>query len=84
MRIFNYQEQPGYFKRLSEALGETKRDLYHDLNRVFKTAKSPITEDQLEDLENILIAADVGVQTTLDLTERVREKTRVQRVWTSY
>lgn len=84
MSIFNYREQPGYFKRLREALGETKRDLSHELNRVLKTAESPITEDQLEDLENILIAADVGVQTTLDLTGKVREKTRGQRILTSY
>ena len=46
------------------------------------TAESPVTEDQLEELENILIGADIGVQTTLEIVEKMREETRGQRVVT--
>lgn len=82
MSIFNYQEQPGYFKRLKEALQTTKDDLGHKMNQVMGTAESPVTEDQLEELENILISADIGVQTTLEIVEKMREETRGQRVVT--
>ena len=82
MSIFNYQEQPGYFKRLKEALQTTKEDLGHKMNQVMGTAESPVTEDQLEELENILISADIGVQTTLEIVEKMREETRGQRVVT--
>jgi fused signal recognition particle receptor len=84
MSIFNYREQPGYFKRLTEALKDTKQDLGHKLDQILGAAESPITEAQIEDLENILISADLGVRTTVELTERIREETRGQRVLTSH
>ncbi len=82
MSIFHYQEQPGYFKRLKEALQTTKDDLDHKMNQVMGTAESPVTEDQLEELENILFGADIGVQTTLEIVEKMREETRGQRIIT--
>lgn len=82
MSIFNYQEQPGYFKRLKDALETTKDDLGRKMNQVMGTAESPVTEEQLEELENILIGADIGVQTTLEIVEKMREETRGQRVVT--
>ena len=82
MSIFNYQEQPGYFKRLKEALETTRDDLGQKMNQVMGTTESPVTEEQLEELENILISADIGVQTTLEIVEKMREETRGQRVVT--
>ena len=84
MSIFNYQEQPGHFKRLKEALKTTKDDLDYKMNQLMGTAESPVTEDQLEELENILISADLGVQTTLEIVEKMREETRGQRVVTRH
>ena len=84
MSLFHYQEQPGHFKRLTEALKDTTQAFGRKLDQILGTAESPITEEQIEDLEDILIGADVGVQTTLKLTERIRESTRGQRVLTSH
>ncbi len=84
MSIFNYQEQPGYLKRLKEALQTTKDEIGHKMNQVIGTAESPVTEDQLEELENILIGADIGVQTTLKIVEKMREETRGQRIITRH
>jgi fused signal recognition particle receptor len=75
LSIFSYQEQPGYLKRLKEALKVTKNEVSHQLNQVMGTADSPITESQLEDLENILMGADIGVQTSLAILERIRKET---------
>ena len=83
MSLFHYRDQPGYFKRLTEALKDTTQDFGRKLDQILGTAESPITEVQIEDLENILIGADVGVSTTLKLTERIRESTQGQRVLTS-
>ena len=76
MSIFSYQEQPGYFNRLQEALKVTKNELSHQIDRVMGTVDSPITESQLEELENILIGADIGVETSMAILEKVREETR--------
>ena len=83
MSLFHYRDQPGYFKRLTEALKDTTQDFGRKLDQILGTAESPITEVQIEDLENILIGADVGVSTTLKLTGRIRESTQGQRVLTS-
>ena len=80
MNIFSYQEQPGYFKRLKEALQVTKDKISQQIDQVMGTADSPLTESQLEDLENLLIGADIGVQTSLAILERVREETRGRTV----
>ncbi len=80
MSIFSYQEQPGYLKRLREALKVTKDEISQQMDQVMGTADSPITESQIEDLENVLIGADIGVQTSLAILERVREETRGQTV----
>ena len=80
MSIFSYQEQPGYFKRLKQALRVTQEEISQQMDQVMGTADSPITESQFEDLENILIGADIGVQTSLAILKRVREETRGQPV----
>lgn len=84
MSIFNYKEKPGYFRRLSEALKDTKNDLTRQINQVMGTTESPITEEQLEDLENVLISSDIGVRTTMDIIDAIREETRKDRYLTSF
>lgn len=83
MSIFQYQEQPGYFRRLKEALKITQKDLGEKIDRLVGTAESPLTPQQLEDLEEILIGADLGVETTLQIVGRIRETTRGDRFLTS-
>jgi len=79
MSLFNYRKDPGYFQRLREALKTTKEDLSFKINQISGTGESPVTEDQLEDLESVLIGADLGVETTLDVVERIRQGTRGDR-----
>lgn len=84
MSIFNYREQPGYFSRLKSALQSTKEDLSFKINQLAGASQSPITEEQLEQLEELLIGADLGVQTTMEIVERLREETRSNRFVTSH
>jgi fused signal recognition particle receptor len=84
MSIFNYREQPGYFSRLKSALQSTREDLNFKINQLAGTSESPITEEQLEQLEELLIGADLGVQTTMEIVERLREETRSNRFVTSH
>ena len=84
MTLFQYQEQPGYFARLKEALQVTKREISEKIDEALGTEESPITEAQLEDLEQILIGADMGIQMTIEVVEKIREETRGQRVVTSH
>lgn len=64
------------FSRLSEGLSKTRDHVTGKINRLIK-AKGTIDEDTLEQIEEILLAGDVGVDTSLTIVERIRE--RVQR-----
>lgn len=81
MSIFNYEKQKGkgYFSRLGEALKGTRDDLSWKLQQVSGTAESRISEDQLEDIEEILIGADIGVSTSIEIVEMIKEETRSRR-----
>ncbi len=83
MSIFNYKERPGYFSRLKEALKSTTEDISRKIDSVMGTAESPITEAQLEDLETILIGADLGIETTTGIIEKIRGETRGSSFLTS-
>lgn len=56
--------------RLTEGLGKTRETLREKLAVVTK-GKTEIDDEFLEELENILVGADVGVETTLDIVEAI-------------
>ena len=84
MSIFNYREEPFYFQRLKKALQATTKELGQRVDQVFGTADSPVTDAQVEELEDILIGADIGVETALEISSEIREKTRGEHITTSF
>jgi fused signal recognition particle receptor len=60
----------GYFKRLKNRLSKTRQNLSDGFENVF-AGKKKIDEESLEDLEELLITSDIGVQTTMALMERI-------------
>jgi fused signal recognition particle receptor len=71
------EEKRGLFSRLQERLSRTRHTLTDGLANLVMGRKS-IDEDLLEELETLLLTADVGVEATTriinDLTERVKRK----------
>src|ERR1044072_5675689 len=57
--------------RFRRAVAATRDTLSERLDTVFAGRKQ-IDEELLDQLEEVLIAADIGVQTTLDILEKVR------------
>lgn len=85
MSIFNYQEQPGHFARLKEALSSTAREMGGRLGQALGAApSSPVDENLLEELEFILIGSDIGIRTADEILEKVREQTRGKSVVTAF
>ena len=60
-------------KKWENGLGKTRKGIWGRITRVFQEKK--ISETLLEDLEQILIEGDVGVDTSLELIEHLRERT---------
>jgi fused signal recognition particle receptor len=73
------EKQRGLFKRLQERLGKTRDSMITRLDRLF-LGKKEIDAELLEDLEEILITADLGVNTTVDLLDDVRTKVSRQEL----
>ena len=84
MSIFHRQEEKRYLARLSTTLPETKEDLSHRILQVLGTKKSRITEKQIDALEEVLLTSDIGIETTLNVIQKVREQSGGQRFITSF
>ena len=65
--------QKGLFKRLQESLSKTRDSLVSRVDDLFLGRKE-IDAKLLDQLEEILITADLGVNTTLDLLDEIRSK----------
>jgi fused signal recognition particle receptor len=61
-----------------EGLTRTRRGFFQQVVSLFEVDE--ITEDIWEDLETLLIQADLGVDTTVALVERLRERVRLDKL----
>jgi fused signal recognition particle receptor len=61
--------------RLKEGLGKTRDTLREKLS-VITQGKTEIDDEFLEELETILVAADVGVETTLGIVDAITERAK--------
>jgi fused signal recognition particle receptor len=60
----------GYFRRLKDRLSKTRKTFSDGFDRIF-AGKKRIDDDLLEELEELLITSDIGVQTALTLIEKI-------------
>ncbi len=66
------------FSRLKEGLQKTRESLFGKISRLVK-GRTKIDDEFLEELEQILIAADVGVPTTLKIVESISARAKRER-----
>ncbi|TYP59963.1 signal recognition particle-docking protein FtsY [Thermosediminibacter litoriperuensis] len=69
----------GFFDRLKQSLAKTRDSLAGKVESLLKFS-TKIDEDTLEELEEILITADIGVDTTEKLISRLREKVKAEKI----
>src|SRR5215510_11661095 len=66
-------EEESFFARFRKAVSATRENIASRIEDVVK-GKKQIDESTLEELEEALIGADIGVQTTLEIIEDVRRQ----------
>ncbi|MBQ3199969.1 MAG: signal recognition particle-docking protein FtsY [Firmicutes bacterium] len=69
----------GFFDKLKQGLSKTRDDFNNKMSAVFSLGRK-IDEEFYEELEETLIQADVGVQTAIELTERLREREKKEKI----
>ncbi|MBI1763592.1 MAG: signal recognition particle-docking protein FtsY [Acidobacteria bacterium] len=67
------EEERGFFQRFRKAVSATRENLTTRLEDVVK-GKKEIDAATLDELEEALIGADIGIQTTLEILDDVRQK----------
>jgi len=67
------------FDKLKSGLSKTRDGLTDKINEALKLSVS-IDEDLYEELEEILITSDIGMETTMEIIERLRNKIRKEKI----
>lgn len=68
-----------FFEKLKNGLEKTKTSIFGQVNNLFK-AFVKVDEELLEELEELLIAADVGFESTEEIIEKLRERIKDERL----
>lgn len=69
----------GFFDKLKSGLGKTRNTLNEKINNVFSNFRK-VDEELLEELEEILIMSDIGVETACEIIEQLREKIKIEKL----
>ncbi|MGB0177708.1 MAG: signal recognition particle-docking protein FtsY [Owenweeksia sp.] len=60
-------------EKLDQGLEKSKENMFSKLSRAV-AGKSKVDDEVLDDLEEVLVTSDVGVQTTIKIIERIEER----------
>ncbi len=69
----------GFFDKLKNGLGKTRNSLSDKMNDVFSTFRK-VDEELLEELEEILIMSDIGVDTSVEIINKLRERIKKEKI----
>lgn len=61
----------GFFDKLKQGLGKTKTSFDEKINNVFSAFRK-VDEDFLEELEEVLIMSDIGMDTSVKIVDKLR------------
>lgn len=67
------EENGGFFQKLKSGLSKTRKQMSQKINQVLGVYVK-IDDDLLDDLEDILISSDMGMETTMEAIDRLKVK----------
>lgn len=73
------ENKTGFFSRLVQGLSKTRNNIAHGIDAIF-SGFSSIDDDFYEELEEILIMADLGINTTTAILENLRQKVKENKI----
>ena len=69
----------GFFDKLKQGMNKTKTSFDEKINHVFKSFKK-VDEDFLEELEEILIMSDIGMDPSVKIIGNLRERLKKEKI----
>lgn len=67
------------FEKLKAGLNKTRKGMTEKIDAVLKSYKK-VDEELFDELEEILVTADVGINTTMKIIDRLRERVKEKKV----
>ncbi|MBR4288362.1 MAG: signal recognition particle receptor subunit alpha, partial [Clostridia bacterium] len=71
----------GFFEKLKLGLTKTKNAILHRSDALFRSLSGEIDDDFYEELEEILILADFGAETAMEIISLLRDKVTEDRIF---
>ncbi len=72
-------EKKGFFKRLAEGLTKTRDNIASGFDQIF-SGNSSIDDDFYEEIEETLIMADIGINATASIIEKLKAQVKEQHI----
>ena len=69
----------GFFDKLKSGLGKTRDSINDKINSVFSNFRK-VDEELLDELEEILIMSDIGVETSTEIISRLRDRIKLEKI----
>ena len=69
----------GFFEKLKQGMNKTKSSFDEKINNVFKSFRK-VDEDFLEELEEILIMSDIGMETSVNIINNLRNRIKKEKL----
>ena len=69
----------GFFEKLKAGLSKTRAALAEGLNNIFKKFLR-VDEDLMDELEELLITSDIGVETSMEILDTLRDKIKTDNI----
>ena len=73
------ENKKGFFKNLKDKLLKSREGLFKDLKNFF-TGKTVIDDEMYEELEELLIQSDIGMEMTLKIVDNLQKEVKKQKV----
>jgi len=73
------EEKKNWLKRLKSGLDKSRTNFTYQVKTVFK--QKELTDETWDDLEALLIGADVGLETSISIVDKLKIKVKEERVY---
>jgi fused signal recognition particle receptor len=73
------EEKKGFFGKLFSGMSKTRDQLSNGLKNLF-TANVKIDDDLYDELEEILISADIGMESTISIVDKLKEEIKARSI----
>lgn len=73
------EEKKGFFKRLAQGLSKTRNNIVAGIDAVFRGFSS-IDDDFYDEIEEILVMGDIGINATTAIIQNLKQKVKEQHI----